>query len=71
MDGVRTRNPVTFDDLFDPVQLCVHGVCLAAAHATLQGALGTRPFAVEAKCDELTGLPAGLRPRKASAARTP
>jgi hypothetical protein len=43
--GVRTRDVTAMGPLFDPIDLCAHGVCLAAAQETLVHVLGRRAFA--------------------------
>jgi len=45
IDAVDSKNPAVMAAGFDPVELCVHGVCLSAARASLTHLLGRRPFA--------------------------
>jgi hypothetical protein len=42
--GVDSRDPTSFGTRFDPVELCVHGVCLRAAQESLLQLLGKPVF---------------------------
>lgn len=35
LDGVETRNPMRLSDAVDPIEMCVHGVCLDAARTSI------------------------------------
>jgi hypothetical protein len=42
--GVRSRDASTLSSAFDPIELCVHGVCLTAAEVTMARLVGLRPL---------------------------
>lgn len=44
IDGVRSRDPTTISPTLDSIDLCVHGVCLMAAEASLSNLLGHPPL---------------------------
>lgn len=48
IQGVRSRDAAALNPAFDPIELCVHGVCLQAAQATLSHVVG-RPAIAAAK----------------------
>lgn len=58
--AVDTRDVTAMGPMFDPIELCVHGVCLAAARETLQHVAGRPAFspALDPEPGTLT-----LRPR--------
>jgi hypothetical protein len=61
--GVESRDPAAMGRQFDPIELCVHGVCLKAAQATLLRAVDQPPFTPEdfdEAVDELVLRPASL-----------
>jgi hypothetical protein len=41
---IATKDPTLIDPAFSPIEICVHGVCLLAAQATLARGLGGRLF---------------------------
>ena len=53
--GVRSRDAGTISPALDAIELCVHGVCLAAAEAVLSHLLGHAPLAMPAAESRVTG----------------
>lgn len=39
LDALQTRNPAAIDPLLDPLELCLHGLCLSAAEHSIASLL--------------------------------
>lgn len=60
LSGVNRSDPTLISPEFDPLTLCVHGVCLQAAQASLKHLVGHAAFGVEdPSTDPLYLIPAG------------
>lgn len=56
LDGVETRDPARVSPELDPLALCVHGVCLQAAQASLVHLVGHPPFQEECRLADTNPL---------------
>lgn len=45
--SIETKDPTLIDSAYDPIEICLHGVCLIAAQATLLRRLGRSLFGDE------------------------
>lgn len=60
--GVENKDPAQISPQLDPIELCVHGVCLQAAQASLRDLLGHQPLPRDESNQQLAPLFAAPRP---------
>jgi len=64
LEGVETKDPTHINRKLDPLEFCVHGVCLQASQASLEHLLDRQPFPEHpaADSDPLMTAPRPLMP---------